>query len=93
MLRYNFFEKAGAFTRDGADGTYRADFDKMQEAITALSAKILKLQGDGDYEGVKSLMTKMGNIGPQLQADLDRLSAAGIAVDIVFEQGMSVLEP
>ena len=93
LLRYNFFEKAGAFTRNGDDGTYRANFDKMQEAITALSAKILKLQGDGDYEGVKSLMTRMGNISPQLQADLDRLSAAGIAVDIVFEQGMSVLEP
>ena len=93
LLRYNFFEKAGAFTRNGDDGTYRANFDKMQEAITALSAKILKLQGDGDYEGVKSLMARMGNISPQLQADLDRLSAAGIAVDIVFEQGMSVLEP
>ncbi|MCH9034753.1 MAG: Zn-dependent hydrolase [Planctomycetes bacterium] len=93
MLRYNFFEKAGAFTRNGDDGTYRANFDKMQEAITALSAKILKLQGDGDYEGVTSLMARMGNISPQLQADLDRLSAAGIAVDIVFEQGMSVLEP
>ena len=93
MLRYNFFEKAGAFTRNGADGTYRANFDKMQKAIKALSAKILKLQGDGDYEGVTSLMASMGNISPQLQADLDRLSAAGIAVDIVFEQGMSVLEP
>ncbi len=92
MMRFNFFEKMGAFSRDSATGVYRADFDRMQAAMTVLSAKILKLQGDGDYDGVKSLMAELGTISPQLQADLDRLSQAGIPVDIVFEQGMSVLK-
>ena len=31
-------------------------------------------------------------IGPTLQADLDRLATLGIPVDIVFEQGIGVLE-
>ncbi len=91
MLRFNFFEGMGAFTRDAATGRYRVNFDNMQKAMTALSMRILTLQGDGDYDGVKKLMTDMGNIGPQLQADLDRLSKAGIPVDVVFEQGMGVL--
>jgi len=30
-------------------------------------------------------------VSPQLQADLDRLAAANIPVDIVFEQGSEVL--
>jgi hypothetical protein len=59
--------------------------------MEALSAKILTLQGDGDYEGVQELMATYGQVGPQLQADLDRVNAAGIPVDIVFEQGVSVL--
>jgi hypothetical protein len=91
MLRFNFFEQARAFSRDEATGQYRVNFDKMQEAMKALSAKILKLQGDGDYEGVKSLMADMGNVGPQLETALDRINAAGIPVDIVFEQGVDVL--
>jgi hypothetical protein len=33
----------------------------------------------------------MGNISPQLQADLDRLASQAIPVDIVFEQGAGVL--
>ena len=33
----------------------------------------------------------MGNVGPALQADLDRLASAAIPVDIVFEQGADVL--
>ncbi len=92
MLRFNFFREAGAFSRDDKTGLYRVDFDKMQAAIAALSRKILTLQGDGDYEGVKDLMERMGKVGPVLQADLDRLSQAGIPVDIIFRQGMTELE-
>ncbi len=86
-LRFNFFEQMGAFSRDAATGTYRVEFDKMQEAVNALSAKILILQGDGDYAGATQFVDQMGKIGPELQADLDRLEAADIPVDVVFEQG------
>lgn len=91
MVRFNHFVKEGAIARDPETGTYRVDFDNMQKAMTSLSNKILMLQGDGDYEGVKKLTDEMGLVGTELQADLDRLGDAGIPVDIVFEQGLSVL--
>jgi hypothetical protein len=91
MIRFNFFESEGAFTRDEATGTYRVDVPKLEAAVAALSRQILTLQGDGDYEGVAQLVAERGVIGSQLQADLDRLDAADIPVDIVFEQGRSVL--
>jgi len=91
LARFNFFEEMGVFSRDEATGTYRVDFDRMEEAMNALSEKILRLQGDGDYEGVKTFMEEKGRIGTVLQGDLDRLAAKGIPVDIVFEQGVDVL--
>ncbi|MBA7620558.1 MAG: Zn-dependent hydrolase [Calditrichaeota bacterium] len=91
LIRFNFFRDMGAFTLDEGTGTYRADADKMQAAVNALSEKILRFQGDGDYEGVVAFVEQMGQIGPVLQADLDRLAGAGIPVDIVFEQGLDVL--
>ncbi|GJM32467.1 MAG: hypothetical protein DHS20C18_14680 [Saprospiraceae bacterium] len=91
MIRFNFFQDYGAFTRDETTGTYRVNFDKLEEAMAALSTKILTLQGDGDYAGVENLVKEMGVIGGQLQADLDRLAAANIPVDVVFEQGKAVL--
>jgi hypothetical protein len=91
MIRFNFFEEYGAFDRDPVTGTYRVDFDAMNAAIEALSERILTLQGEGDYDAVAAFVAQYGGIGPQLQADLDRLSAGGIPVDIVFEQGLSVL--
>ncbi len=90
MVRFNFFQEMGAFSR-GDDGRYRVDFDKMREAMNALSEKILRLQGDGDYDGVVALTDRMGNVDPQLQGDLDRLSSLGIPVDIVFDQGVQAL--
>ncbi len=88
LLRFNFFAEHGAFTRDEETGTYRADFEKMQAAVDALSEKILVLQGDGDYAGAAAFVAEMGAIGPTLAADLERLEAADIPVDIVFEQGL-----
>lgn len=91
VARFNFFQDMGAFTRDEATGTYQVDFQKTREAMNALSERILRFQGDGDYDGVVAFMEEYGAIRPQLQADLDRLAEAGIPVDIVYEQGVEVL--
>ena len=91
MLRFNFFKEMGAFERDEASGTYRVKFDAMENAVTELSRVILTLQGDGNYPAVKKLLEQKGTIRSQLQEDLDRLEAASIPVDIVFDQGLSVL--
>lgn len=91
MIRFNFFEQAGAFSRDEASGTYRVNVPEFEQAVRDLGERILTLQGDGDYAGVDALVAEMGKVGPQLQADLDRLASAAIPVDIVFEQGAEVL--
>ncbi len=90
MIRFNFFKEKGAFERL-EDGTYQVNFDKLQSAANDLSQLILQLQGDGDVKGVEKLVEEKGKIGEQLQADLDRLSAKGIPVDVVFEQGVQAL--
>ncbi|MEE4190236.1 MAG: Zn-dependent hydrolase [Halieaceae bacterium] len=91
MVRFNFFEAAGAFSRDEATGQYRVNVPEFEGAVRDLSRRILVLQGDGDYDGVDTMMKELGNIGPTLQADLDRLATAGIPVDVVFRQGVDVV--
>ena len=92
MVRFNFFEEQGAFSYDESTGKYQVDFDRMEGAMEALSELILTMQGDGDYEAAGALLAEKGVVGPGLQAELDRLATLGIPVDIVFEQGMAVLE-
>lgn len=91
MVRFNFFKDQGAFTRDATTGQYNVDFERMQQAMTNLSRLILTIQGDGDYAQAKNLLAEQGVIGPELQADLDRLAKANIPVDVTFIQGKAVL--
>lgn len=91
MVRLNFFIEQGALVRDDATGTYRIEFDKMTSAMNAFAARLLILQGDGDYDGATALTLERGVIDATLQSDLDRLGSAGIPVDIVFRQGADAL--
>lgn len=90
LIRYNYFMEAGAISRDSL-GFYHIDYQKTKEAVHSLSALLLKLQGDGNYQLAAGLLKKYGTIGPLLKADLDRITRKDIPVDICFEQGPGVL--
>lgn len=92
LAQFLFFRQMGAFTRDEATGTYRVNPPKMRAAMNALSSRILKLQGDGDYDGVVAFLPKKGAMDPVLAADLARLADADIPTDVVFRQGIDVLQ-
>ena len=85
VVAFNFLQNMGAFTR-AADGKYRVDMAKMRAGTDSLSARILMLQGNGDYVGVGALNEQFGKIGPVLQSDLARLAEKAIPVDIVYDQ-------
>ena len=91
MIRFNFFEQAGAFSRSSETGAYRVNRAEFEQAVEALARRILTLQGDGDYAAVDAFVAEMGGIKPQLEDDLERLSQASIPVDIEFEMGVEVL--
>ncbi len=91
MIRFNYFSDAGAFSRDPDSGTYRVNVAEFELAIKNLGNDLLVLQGNGDYDAVVAFVAEKGNVGTQLQADLDRLDAISIPVDIVYQQGKAEL--
>ena len=91
MIRFNYFNDAGAFSHDPANGTYRVNLAEFEQAIKDLSNDLLVLQGDGDYDKVAAFVAEKGNVSAQLQDDLNRLDGLGIPVDIVYQQGKEEL--
>ncbi|NJL28444.1 MAG: Zn-dependent hydrolase [Thermoanaerobaculia bacterium] len=91
LIRFNFFKEMGAFERNPATDSYRVHPEKFGAAVDALSERILRLQGDGDYAAVAAFIDQYGKESPELREDLDRLAGAGIPVDVIFEQGVNVL--
>lgn len=90
MMCFNYFADYGAFER-GTNGTYMVNFEKIREAMNNWAAVVLKFEGEGDYDGASAYLTTNGNIREALQSDLERLKSASIPLDIVYEQGTSVL--
>lgn len=90
LVRFYYFKEMGAFTKN-ADGTYSINFEKMKEAMNSLSALILTIQGDGNYDAAVKLLAEKGIVDADLQADLNKLNEKNIPVDIVFQQGANVL--
>lgn len=90
MICFNYLAENGAFEKT-ANGRYKVNVAQMEKAMNGLSALILKLQGNGDYAGVKKLYAEQGTIHADLQKDLDKLKAHNIPVDVVFEQGPKML--
>jgi hypothetical protein len=91
IAAFNFLQQQGAFTRDSATARYRVDFEKFRAGMNALATKIITLQGDGDYAGVGNFNDQYGKITPETQKDLARLASLGVPVDVIFEQGVSVV--
>ena len=90
MMCFNFFEKAGAFSRNDK-GFYTVDIVKMKEAMNQWAAAILVFEGNGDYDGAARYRKENATVNPQLQKELDGLKSANIPKDIVFEQGKEIL--
>lgn len=90
MMRYRYLQEVGAFVQDDT-GYYTVNPEIMKEAIETLTAEILMIQGNGDYETAADLVRRQGSVPEDLQKALDRINQQGIPVDIVFRQGPEVL--
>ncbi|MEX2603402.1 MAG: Zn-dependent hydrolase, partial [Gracilimonas sp.] len=91
LIRFNYFQEMDAFNYDEETETYSINFNKVGEAVDALSEEILTLQGNGDYTAVDAFVKKYAVETDQLNASLNKLSEKNIPVDITFEQGLGVL--
>ena len=90
MLCFNYMADKGVFTRS-EDGLYTVDVEKMKAATASLLADILKVQAEGDYDGLTAWIAEKSVVNADLQADLDRIAGADIPKDIYYEQGKCVL--
>lgn len=79
-FQYSYFKEVNAFEIDEESGKYRVDFPVLEQAISDLVAKVVMVQGDGDYDAAKSFLDDYG----QLDSDAERIIASmtDIPVDI-----------
>jgi hypothetical protein len=84
--QYRFLREQGAVGWDAQARRFRVDEAKMKDGLAALVAAIVKLQGDGDYEGVKAFYAKYATLDPEAQAVIDSMSAIPVDIQPVYPE-------
>ena len=79
-LQYTFYRNAGALTWDAGAKKFRIDEPKLEAAIRALTAKLVELQGNGDYAGMKAFFAENAKLDAEARSVI--ASMQGIPVDI-----------
>jgi hypothetical protein len=79
-MQYGFLREHGGIAWDASAKRFRLDYDKLEAAIPALVAEIVRIEGDGDYGGAKAFLDRYGRLDPDAQAVIATM--AHIPVDI-----------
>ena len=80
VLQFNYITDEGGFVYDTARGTFSVDYTRVKGAVRKLTAEIMTIQAEGDYQKAKALLDKYSTVRPNVQKFLDSLT--GIPVDI-----------
>jgi hypothetical protein len=79
-VQYSYLKEKGAFEWDGSARRFRIDYRKMESGISALTADLVRLQGNGDYQGMKAFFDRYARLDDEAKAVL--AATAHIPTDI-----------
>lgn len=79
-IQYSYYREVGAVTWDKEAKRFHVDYDKLEQAISDLTAKFVMVQGDGDYDQAKAFLTQYAKVDKLAQTILGSFS--DIPVDI-----------
>ena len=82
-VQLNFLLETGGFAV-ASDGTFTVDYPKVKEGVRDLTATIMTIQAEGDYDKAKALGDRLGVVRPAVQRVLDRLSAVPVDIEPRF---------
>ena len=80
MIEFNWMREQGAIVLNEKTERFHVNVDKMPEAVESLTAALLLIEAEGDYEKSKAFLDKYATMTADLEGLLAKLK--GIPVDI-----------
>ena len=86
--QYNYFRETGAATWLPEEQRFKLDFAKLEQAISDLTGKIVRLQGDGNYEAVKAFLDEYLILDKEAYTVLDNLDDIPYDIRPIYPDGI-----
>ncbi|WP_371396229.1 hypothetical protein [Fretibacter rubidus] len=72
-FQYSYFREVGAVTWLPEQERFRVNFNKLADAIGALTGQVVTIQGDGDYDNAKIFLDHYGKLDTEAETVLSKL--------------------
>ena len=82
-LQWNWYREKGGIIPT-ADGRFKVDVAKMDEANRGIVNELLMIEALGDYNRAKALLDKYGVSNPEIKAAIARLTDLPVDIDTVY---------
>ena len=79
-VQYSYLKEKGAFAWVPAQQRFRLDYDRLASGVRDLTADLVRLQGDGDYAGMKAFFERYARLDENARTAL--AAASHIPTDI-----------
>jgi hypothetical protein len=83
-MQYGFLREHGGLAWDSSARRFRLDYDKLEAAIPLLVAELVRLEGDGDYEGAKAFLDRYGRLDPEAQGVIATMGHIPVDIQPVY---------
>ena len=79
-VQYAYLKEKGAFAWDSSQRRFRIDYPRMEAGIRDLVGELVRLQGNGDYEGTRAFFERYARLDDEARTAL--AATAHIPTDI-----------
>jgi hypothetical protein len=79
-VQYSYLKEKGAFAWDSRARRFRVDYARLEAGIRDLTADLVRLQGNGDYEGTRAFLERYARLDDEARMAL--AATAHIPTDI-----------
>jgi Peptidase family M49 len=89
MIQYNWFKDKGAIALDPATDRYTVVLEKMPEAVRSLTRELCLVEAAGDYEAANAFVDKWGQVPPEVDRIIGKLSNIPTDVEPLYDKTTS----
>jgi hypothetical protein len=83
-LQYGYLKSKGAFSWDAGQKRFRVDDAAMAAGLRDLTAEIVRLQGNGDYAGMKALFDRYAHLDDNARTVISTLGDIPVDISPVY---------
>lgn len=84
LVEFNFLKEKGAFLYDAQAQKFSVNMGKIKEAVKELAARLLILEGDGNYDHAARFIERYGRMDEITKKTIAKLSDIPVDIEPIF---------